>query len=87
MLSNFVQDFRKAQSLFPVTIVFGANVIVEHHCVDSDLSFKVTRPYVGYISLSDLLRSIFLIISWALRSKSSLLRTRPPYNARPLLAT
>ena len=59
MLSNFVQDFRKAQALFPEAVAFGANAIVERHGVDIGLSFKSARPYVGPISSADLLRRYF----------------------------
>ena len=59
MLPNFVQDFRKAQALFPEAVAFGANAIVERHGVSSGLSFKSARPYVGPISPNDLLRRYF----------------------------
>ena len=76
MLLNFVNDFRRAQAILPEGVVIGANPIVESHGFGSGLSFKATRSYVGTISLNDLLRSIALIISWAFRPTSSLLRTR-----------
>lgn len=59
MLPNFVNDFWKAQSLFPEVVAFGANAIVERHGVGAGLSFKSARPYVGPISSNDLLRRYF----------------------------
>lgn len=59
MLPNFVRDFWNAQAHFPSAVAFGANAIVDRHGINTGLSFKAARAYVGPISPNDLLRRYF----------------------------
>lgn len=59
MLPNYVDEFWKAQAIFPEAVAFGANAIVECHGIDAGLSFKSARSYVGPILPNDLLRRYF----------------------------
>jgi glycosyltransferase involved in cell wall biosynthesis len=59
MLSNYVSDFWKAQTLFPKAIAFGANAVIERHGVHAGLSFRSAKSYIGTISPNQLLRRYF----------------------------
>ena len=59
MLSNYVSEFWKAQTLFPEAATFGTNAIIERHGISSGFSFKAAKPYIGPISPNDLLRRYF----------------------------
>lgn len=59
MLSNYVAEFMKAQTLFPQAIAFGANALIDRNGIEQDSSFQSATSYIGPISPNQLLRRYF----------------------------
>ena len=59
MFSNYVSQFWKTQAIFPGSIVFGANAVIERHGIPVGLSFQSAKRYIGPISPNHLLRRYF----------------------------
>lgn len=59
MLSNYVSDFWEGLKKYPDAVAFGCNARLETIGVESGISFKSNKPYLGPITCNSLVSKYF----------------------------